>query len=84
MVTLRKNTVAELMRLSPADKLEAAEWLRREAFEALAGDDEPGEGPTAAEIAAVMDDLRALDHDSRGLIMRVIPLMDKEEAVSNG
>ena len=75
---------AELSKLSPADKLEVAARLRREAFDALAGDDEPGEEPTAAELAAVMDDLKALDRDSRGLIMRTIQLMDKEEAVSNG
>ena len=30
MLELRKNTVAELLRLSPMEKREAAAWLREE------------------------------------------------------
>lgn len=72
------TAAAELSKLSPAEKLEVASRIRREAFDELAGDNEPGEGPTVAEVSAIMDDLRALDHDSRELIMRAIPLIDKE------
>lgn len=75
---------AELSKLSPADKLEVAARLRREAFDALEDENDPGDGPTAAELAAVMNDLKALDSGSRGLIVRAIAMMEKEEAGKDG
>ena len=48
MLELRKNTVAELLRLSPMEKREAAAWLRREARE-QEEKEEPGEGSTVAD-----------------------------------
>lgn len=67
---LRKNTVAELMRLSPEEKREAAAWLMRESLEQV---EEPGEkGSTVAEATAALEALRSLDKYSRGLVVEQV------------
>lgn len=80
MLELRKNTVAELLRLSPMEKREAAAWLRREAREQEERE-EPGEGSTVAEATAALEALRSLDRESRAL---VIAQAWREEARADG
>ena len=80
MVQLKAGTIAELRRLSPVEKLEAAEWLRQEAREQLEKL-EPGEGSTAAEATAALEALRGLDKASRALVMDQIR---REEARADG
>lgn len=72
-LTLKKNTVAELMRLSPEEKREAAAWLRREAREQEGKNQGPGdEGSTVAEATAALEALRSLDKYSRGLVIEQV------------
>lgn len=80
MLELRKNTVAELLRLSPMEKREAAAWLRREAREQEERE-EPGEGSTVAEATEALEALRSLDRESRALVMEQAR---REEARADG
>lgn len=68
MISLHKNTIAELMALSAAGKLEAAEWLKEEARERLHKIPEAGEsGPCAADLTAILEAMRKLDRTSQSL-----------------
>ena len=72
-LTLKKNTVAEILRLSPEEKREAAAWLRREAREQEGKNQGPGdEGSTVAEATAALEAIRSLDEYSRGLVVEQV------------
>ncbi len=71
MAEVHKNTALELLKLSPVDKLDLADWLRQKAREEL-DRDEPGEGSTVAEATAALLAVRGLDKASRALVVNQI------------
>lgn len=69
-LSLKASTIAEILDLSPVEKIQAAEWIRKEASEQFKKDG--CDTSTVAEANAALQAFRDLDKQTRRLLIEFI------------